>query len=211
VIPQRYNAAENERNLEVHGEGWGAVGYKSALEARQRYTTMLGVVREPDEPVSVLDVGCGLAHLLDFVESIEPRPDIRYTGIDISEEFIDRATRRRPDADLRLVDILAVDAELGSFDYVILNHLFNWRGELAFDVWMKYWEQMLAAAWARCTRGIAFNAMSKIVDWERDDLFHLPLDTMAAFVSRELSRSFVVHHDYPAYEYTVYVYREPAR
>jgi hypothetical protein len=49
--------------------------------------------------------------------------------------------------------------------------------------------------------------MSKQVDWERDDLFHLPLDVMSSFVSANLSRRFVVRHDYPLFEYTTYVYR----
>jgi hypothetical protein len=51
--------------------------------------------------------------------------------------------------------------------------------------------------------------MSKLVDWERDDLFHRPFDTMASFVWKNLSRHFVIRHDYPAYEYTTYVYRRP--
>jgi hypothetical protein len=51
--------------------------------------------------------------------------------------------------------------------------------------------------------------MSRLVDWERDDLFHLPFDVMAEFVGKRLSRHFVIRHDYPAYEYTTYVYRRP--
>jgi hypothetical protein len=51
--------------------------------------------------------------------------------------------------------------------------------------------------------------MSKLVDWERDDLFHRPFDTMASFVWKNLSRHFVIRHDYPAYEYITYVYRRP--
>ena len=43
-----------------------------------------------------------------------------------------------------------------------------------------YMLRMLRMAFARCTCGIAFNVMSKHVDWERDDLFHVPFDEMAA-------------------------------
>ena len=35
-------------------------------------------------------------------------------------------------------------------------------------------------------------------------------DTMSRFVADELSRHFVVRHNYDAYEYTVYVYRSPS-
>ena len=30
--------------------------------------------------------------------------------------------------------------------------------------------------------GIAFNVMTKHVDWERDDLFHLPFDQLAEWL-----------------------------
>jgi hypothetical protein len=35
----------------------------------------------------------------------------------------------------------------------------------------------------------------------------LPFDEMAAFVAQNLSRHFIVRHDYPGHEYTTYVYR----
>ena len=56
-------------------------------------------------------------------------------------------------------------------------------------------------------KGVAFNVMSKHVDWERDDLFHLPFDEMAGFVTRNLTRNFVIRNDYGLFEYTVYLYR----
>jgi hypothetical protein len=46
------------------------------------------------------------------------------------------------------------------------------------------------------------------VDWERDDLFHLPFHTMADFVRGELSHHFLFRQDYGLHEYTTYVYRE---
>ena len=70
---------------------------------------------------------------------------------------------------------------------------------------------MLRRVWPRAREGLAFNVMSKHVDWERDDLFHLSTDLLLAFLKSELSRHVVIRHDYGLYEYTVYVYREPNR
>ena len=50
--------------------------------------------------------------------------------------------------------------------------------------------------------------MSKNVDWERDDLFHWGLDELTAFLTKDISRRFVLRNDYGLYEYTVYVYRD---
>jgi hypothetical protein len=50
--------------------------------------------------------------------------------------------------------------------------------------------------------------LTKQVDWERDDLFHLPVDRLLTFLSREVSRHVVIRHDYGLYEYTAYVYKD---
>jgi len=61
--------------------------------------------------------------------------------------------------------------------------------------------------WNKTNVGIAFNLMSKHVDWERDDLFHVDLDTIGLFCSEFLSRNFVIRHDYKLFEYTIYCYK----
>jgi hypothetical protein len=49
--------------------------------------------------------------------------------------------------------------------------------------------------------------MTKHLDWERPDLFHLPFDATAEFVTKELTRNYVFRSDYGLYEYTTYIYR----
>ena len=70
-----------------------------------------------------------------------------------------------------------------------------------------YFKSVVRAVFAKAELGIAFNVMSKHVDWERDDLFHLPFDILAQFITRELTRNFIIRNDYGLYEYTTYVYR----
>jgi SAM-dependent methyltransferase len=210
LSPQRYIAARNEEALEAHGDSLLSVGYTGPPKvAEERYTLMLEVIREPTQRVSVLDLGCGLAHMLDHIESHPELKRVDYSGLDISPLYIEAARRRHPGARLMLLDVLDDETSLPHFDYVIVNHLFNWRGDLGWEEMLRYWERMVSVAFDHCTRGIAFNVMSKIVDWERDDLFHLPFDVMSSFVSANLSRHFVIRHDYEAYEYTTYVYRTP--
>lgn len=209
LSPQSYNSARCEQDLHEHGDSFRGVGYAREEDQQQRYALMLDVVREHDERVSVLDLGCGLAHMLDYVQRTPSRSNIDYSGLDISSDYLAGARRRHPEADLTLRDVLERDDDLPVYDYVILNHLFNWRGELPWDEMLGYWQRMLTVAYRHARRGIAFNNMSTVVDWERDDLFHLPFEVLAAFVSSELSRHFVIHHDYPGWEYTTYVYRAP--
>lgn len=209
--PQRLISAACEQDLFAYGDSFRGVGYtKSQEEAEERYALMLGVVRETHTPISVLDFGCGLAHLLDHIKDHPVYRHIRYSGLDISKAYLEIARTRHPEAEFLLMDVLESDSDLPDYDYVLLNGLFNYRGEIDEQRMLRYWEQLTSVIYKHCRRGMAFNVMSKIVDWERDDLFHLSFDTMARFVGEHISRYFVIRHDYRAFEYTTYVYRSPA-
>jgi len=210
--PQHVISKSCEGDLARHGDSYLGVGYtKSAGEAAERYGLMLGVIRETSEPVSLLDLGCGLGHLGDAIDADRTLAHVRYTGLDISARYVDAARTRRPDRTFLRMDVLADDTGLPVFDYVVLNGVFNYRGEIPFDRMLAYWQDVLVVAFKHARTGLAFNVMSPHVDWTRDDLFHLPLDTMSAFVWSRLTRFFVVRHDYRACEYVTYLYRTPVQ
>lgn len=207
---QRDISASCEEDLATHGDTFRGVGYtKSADEARQRYALMLDVVRETDEPCTLLDFGCGLAHLYDYLREQPAYTGVHYTGLDLSPKYLDVARRRLPGVELLELDVLDSDAALAQFDYIIMNGVFNYRGSADHAAMVAYWQRLVSVMFRHCRRGLAFNVMSRLVDWQRSDLFHLPFDTMAEFVGRSLSPHFVVRHDYGAREYTTYVYRTP--
>jgi len=209
VTIQRLIAEACEQDLLKYGDSFRGAGYtKSEAEAEQRYALMLGVVREHDASVSVLDFGCGFGHMLDYIERRKVGPTIRYSGLDLSSRYLDAARARHPSATFIQMDVLESDDDLPLFDYITLNGVFNYRGPVAEDAMVRYWQQLVSVVFRHCSRGIAFNVMSRVVDWQRGDLFHLSFDTMAQFVGHALSRHFVIRHDYDAREYTVYVYRE---
>ena len=59
--------------------------------------------------------------------------------------------------------------------------------------------------------GVAFNIMLPFVDYKTDSLYHWDVNDMARFCTGELTRRFVLRHDYPLWEYTVYLYRGAAK
>ncbi|MEO2036392.1 MAG: class I SAM-dependent methyltransferase [Planctomycetaceae bacterium] len=184
------------------------MGWPNAADAVKRYDVMLDIIR-PDHTsrVSLLDFGCGAGHLLEHITA-QGRTDIEYHGIDLSQRFIDSCRRKHPTADFHCGDILEHPELLPDFDYAVINGVFTSKCGMNFDEMFSFVQRVIALLFRRSRVGIAFNAMSKQVDWERDDLFHLPLDRMAEFVCRELSRHFIIRNDYGLYEYTTYVYRE---
>ncbi len=198
-----------EASLEEFGDSTRGVGY-SPEEAETHYRVMLDVIRPRSSPVTLLDFGCGLSHLYEYILR-HGLTGIQYSGLDISRRFLEISKRKFPDVHYYDVDILnPAAAELPPFDYVVINGVFTYMGctphEAKFDLIRKTLRRVFDIA----RIGIAFNVMSKQVEWERDDLFHLPFDPLANFLSRHLSRHFVIRHDYGLYEYTTYVYKEPS-
>jgi SAM-dependent methyltransferase len=199
-----------EEDLERYGDSYLGVGWtKSKDLADLRYRVMLDLIPAPrDEEVTLLDFGCGASHLLDYiVERGVTR--VSYSGLDLSPKFLALSRSKHPSVTYYDLDVLEDSDRLPEFDYVILNGIFNYRGELSHDEMRAYCHALLRSIFPKARRAIAFNAMSTQVDWERDDLFHLPLDELASFLTSEISRHFVVRHDYGLYEYTTYVFREP--
>ena len=81
-----------------------------------------------------------------------------------------------------------------------------WRASFSQLEWRQYMLGLIKIAFSNCKRGIVFNVMSKHVDWERDDLFHVPFDELASTLRMEVSRNYIFRADYGLYEYTTYVY-----
>lgn len=204
---QKYLSEACEADLEKYGDTFRGAGYtKSKNDAERCYKVMLDLVRPSVASVSLLDLGCGLAHFYEFMQA-HGVTNIEYSGIDLSEKYLSVAKEKHPGVSFRALDVRAEPELMGTYDYVVMNGLFNYRGKHTQGEMLDYWSSMIDVAYRHCNYGIAFNVMSKIVEWERDDLFHLSFDDLAAHVSKNLSRNFVIRHDYRMYEYTTYVYR----
>jgi hypothetical protein len=200
-----------ESCFERHGDCHLGVDWPNAADACTRYRVMLDVIREaPVEPVSLLDFGCGASHLYEYLRA-EGIGNVRYSGLDLSAEFVRVSRKKYPENDYYMLDVLEQPDALPCFDYIVMNGVLTEKLDLTFDEMFTYSSQVLTAIFSKARRGIAFNLMSKQVDWERDDLFHLSMDQLASFLSNNLSRHFVFRSDYGLYEYTVYVYHEASR
>jgi len=198
-----------ESCLEKYGDTHLGVDWPKEGDADKRYRVMLDVIR-PDASgkIELLDFGCGASHLYEYILRHKLN-NIEYSGLDLSEKFINLSRSKFPSVSYYCLDILDDQdlASLPDFDYIVINGVFTEKCDLSFDEMFTYFKRMVKHAFAKARIGIAFNVMSSHVDWERDELFHLPLDTLASFQIEELTRNFVIRNDYGLYEYTVYVYR----
>jgi hypothetical protein len=129
----------------------------------------------------------------------------------VSHRFLSICRKKFPDVPFTFQDVLEDGTELPEFDYIVMNGVFTEKRDLTSESMWKYVQTMLRRIWPSARCGLAFNVMSKQVDWEREDLFHLSSDMLLSFLKAKLSRHCVIRHDYGLYEYSTYVYREPNR
>lgn len=197
-----------ESRLERHGDTHLGVDWPKKDDAETRYKVMLEIIRPEDEArtVRLLDFGCGASHLYEYI--VARRIDnITYSGLDLSEKFVRLSKDKFPANEYYCVDALVDAAAIPTFDYVVMNGVFTEKRTLAFEEMFAYFKRLVKDVFQKAEVGLAFNVMSKHVDWERDHLFHLPFDLLAAFLKQELTRNFVIRNNYGLYEYTTYIYR----
>jgi Methyltransferase domain len=200
--------AFSEKCLNAHGDTARGVGWPRD-DADLRYQVMLELVRPVQTGVTMLDFGCGASHFYEYLHS-QRLNWIHYSGLDVSDSFLKLSRYKFPDITYYQADLLEdPPVPLPIFDYVVMNGIFTYRGSLTHSTMLEYMRQILRRVVGHTRIGFAFNVMSTQVDWERDDLFHLPLDPLLTFLAREISRHVIIRHDYSLYEYTVYVYINP--
>lgn len=202
-----------EECFEKFGDTPKGVDWTKKEQVEYRYQTMLELInfREKSfhitQKKSLLDYGCGLSHLYEYIKN-NNIDFIDYTGLEISTKFFNESKKKFPENRYILGDILKDKSILENrYDYIVMNGVFTEKRNLSYEDMFEYFKNMITLIYDHCNKGLAFNVMSKQVDWEIDTLFHVPLDDMANFLTKKISRNFIIRNDYGLYEYTVYLYK----
>jgi 2-polyprenyl-3-methyl-5-hydroxy-6-metoxy-1,4-benzoquinol methylase len=114
--------AHYESCLARHGDSCRGVDWPNPADAETRYRVMLDVIREraaAGKSVNLLDFGCGLSHLYEYLLRTERR-DILYEGLDASAEFVRICRAKHPEVTFHYCDVLD-RARTFRFDYVVMN------------------------------------------------------------------------------------------
>ncbi|MDP6781726.1 MAG: methyltransferase [Alphaproteobacteria bacterium] len=152
----------------------------------------------PLQGKSLLDVGCGFADFADFLDQYFP--GVTYSGVDISEAMVAQARERRPQCDIRRLNIL--EKSPGQYDVVTANGIFYLLGDEAPDLMGRLIATMFEAA----GEAVAFNSLSAWAeDPEAGEYYADPLEVTA--FCRTLTPWVVMRHDYHGRDFTCYLYK----
>ena len=144
------------RALRRHGTGPKAVGWTSGRAQADRFRII-------DEAVDldgarILDVGCGLGALYDYLAARGRRID--YVGIDAVPGMVSRARAMCPEGEFRATSLEGLHAAAAcaphSFDYVVASGIFARRADCSMDTVLRTAEVMFGL----CRRAVVFNSLS---------------------------------------------------
>jgi trans-aconitate methyltransferase len=159
-----------------------AVGWSS-----ERNSERLEALVEPWMPVllssrlRVVDLGCGLAHLKDYLDGAGVTCD--YTGVDLSPEVLKRAQKKHPKSSFILGDATSVSVE---GDIFVSAGMFN----RFFEDSAEACSRTLAKVQRACRIGASFNFLSSQALSKTITNYYVNLAQIDSFVEREFTEGF---------------------
>jgi SAM-dependent methyltransferase len=199
--PEERNAAIRRYadRLRQHGADVKALGWRDQEQQALRFDILAadGVALAG---MRVLDVGCGFGDLYSHLA--QRGIEVEYTGCDISRDVLEIAQTRHPGLEFEERDIVDKPYPERSFDYVIISGVFNHR--LADN--QRFLKETLQAAFNACRVAVAANMTTDHVDYRDEYLYYFNPESVLAFC-RTLTRHVAMRHDYPLYEFTVFLRR----
>ena len=189
-----YSRLVGKHEFDPRALDWGS---RESQELRFSVLAQIGQL----EGMGILDVGCGLADLLDYLQRSGTSVD--YRGYDLAPAMIKHARQRFPQARLEVRDLMADPKPSPQFDYVMASGIFYLRQAEP----MAYIERMVHRMFALCRRGVAFNTLSTQASRRNPGEFYADPARVLKICLKITSRV-VLRHDYLPHDFTVYLYKE---
>lgn len=192
IIVKRYADRFQEFGYHYKSVGWGN------WETQRLRFLILSEIADL-AGADVADLGCGFGDLYGFL--IQKYKNIRYTGIDLVEDLVGEGKRRYPEAQFLVQDILEERFNTET-DFYFISGTLNSRITGGLD----YTKEILTKTCRLARKGVAVNFLTKYVDYELEkDLHHSPEEIFA--FAKGLTKYVTLRHDYPLWEFTVYLYK----
>ena len=195
-------------SVRTHGIASKSVCWKDEHSQRLRFKKLVEVIDPSGGEVSVTvnDYGCGYGALFPYLDALPLVRLTRYYGYDISEEMVATATEFVDDSRAEFILESQVTKEA---DYSFVSGTFNVKLGADDALWEQHIKDALMILGERSLKGFAFNLPTTYVDWRSETLFYAEPWSFFDFCKRNISPYVSILHDYPLFEWTMIVRKEP--
>lgn len=198
---RKINLSHFDNTIGRYKNGPKAVSWGSgeSQECRFKILSEIGVL----DNKTILDVGCGLGDFYGYLARNKIKPK-SYLGIDINPLMVSGAKKKYPKAEFMAGDLIDMFPKR-NFDYVFQSGIFN----LKFPNWEKITYKILAKMYGLSKIGVGTNFLSVLSPFSRDkSSFYADPKKIIDFVCSDLSKRFVLRHDYRPNDFTIYIYKD---
>jgi SAM-dependent methyltransferase len=193
--------------LDQFGATPQGVDYNGPDAQALRFEQLVKVI-DPSRHFSVIDYGSGYGGMFDFLHG--KGWDFAYYGIDLIEKMVlagREAHKAHPNA-----HFTTNEQEVPVTDYLLAGSIFNIKLEETYAGWQGFVVRTLSRMNELCSKGFAFNMLTKYSDAgrmaQRPDLFFGDPLFFFDFCKRNFSRDVALLHDYGLYDFTILVRKE---
>lgn len=185
--------------LEKHGSNHQAVNWGSPKSQRKRFEILLEPFLQMKNSFSLLDVGCGLAHLFDYIK--ENNFKIDYTGVDAIPQMIELAKLNHPEISSCLYVSSVSDIKSEKFDVIVASGIFY----IACDE--ERMQSEIHQLFNQCNIGLAFNSLSTWANKKEENEFYVDPVSFLSYC-KSLTRRCILRHDYMSHDFTMHLFPE---
>ena len=179
----------------THGDNHQSVGWNKPKHI-SRFECLLNFWDCIPGDKSIVDLGCGLAHLADHMKTCHP--NYSYMGIDINQRFIDINKSKHPSYDFYCG---AADEFTNKADVIGASGLFNRKFSDSKDFFLKTVNKRISNS----TLGCSFYCLSSTAIEKNSTNFYISLSDVENVISRKLLDGFLIDGDSIPGELTIHL------
>lgn len=184
---ERFEERLEETDSDATSLGWDS---RESMHARFEAATEMYDLSD----VSVLDIGCGFGDFYEFLKDRGQEP-AEYYGTDISDEILDIARDRHPDATFERRDIFVDQFEDRTFDIAVEFGVLNYNLDRITNE--EYIREYMRRTYEVCDATLV-NCLSdyREGDWEWESFVYYYSPEKVFGYAQEITRDVVLKHDF---------------
>jgi len=185
----------------MHGNSLEAVFIPKGRQL-ERFSSLLTYVKK--EPFSILDYGCGLGQMADYIKEKFPQAD--YSGVDIVEEFI---LENKSKYDFGKFEIISDCYDVkDNYDVIAAAGVFNLLYVNDKAQHQKIIYDNLRHLFSKTNDLLSVNFMTDQVDFIQEGAFHQNISELYDFAKKNLTKRVAIDESYMPYEFTFHFFKD---
>lgn len=201
AVLESYRRALAEYGPVSKALGWNDDGTK--LHARYRALTAL---ISKETPFSLIDYGCGLGFLADWL-SVNRFPVGAYGGVDPIQEMVDCARKNRFLPNASYWQASSPDLKRTNADHIVACGVFTRMIDRTPGEHLDHIEKTIETLFKHCRVGLHIDFLSDNAEWQEKTNFHAS-PAMATAICQGLSRRYIIDVSYLPYEFCIHIFKD---